>query len=75
MKEVMIGVNYNKKRDIANLLEDMMKCDDVCVQELVVIAVLESVLAERDFVENIRSDLGVKTQEHLKFLEIRYGWI
>jgi len=74
-KKIMESGNQEGKIKATELLEEMIKCEDEKVQEVVVVSVLESLLPERDFLEKTRNQLGLRTQESLRTLEKYFGWI
>lgn len=73
-REVIQSGDQNTKLQVVELLEEMISCADEKVQEIVVVSVLEPLLSERDFLQIIRNQLGLKTQESLRVLEKDFGW-
>lgn len=66
-------VQEEKLKHISAFLEEMINYNKE-IQEVIVLSVLESLISDREIINNLKKFLGEKTLKELNLLELMYGW-
>lgn len=74
IKQVDENIDKNKPLQLFNFIEEMVLCPDEQIHDLALVAIIESLLPEREFLEKVKTLWGSQSLHHLDILEETYGW-
>ena len=74
IKQVDENINKSKPLQLFNFIEQMILSPDKQTHDLAIVAIIESLLPEREFLEKAKTLWGTHSRHKLEVLEETYGW-
>ena len=74
IEKIHLQENINELRKICSFIESCINSKDEKVRELIVVAVLEGILPNRNATQSLKKYALSITLQHIKELENFYGW-